>query len=205
MALKRKEPSSHEKIGRKVKCVLLNEISQTEKSTMYTVKHQWLPGVWGQGVGMVVEGMSRWNTEGIWPVKIVQYHSDGYMSLCVHAKLLQSCPILCNPMDYIPPGSSVHQNSPGKNTGVGFHALLQGIFPTQRPNSRQVSCIGRWVMYLWHHLESVYIWHCTYLNIQKYNTKNEPLITMDFGWLRVTMGSSIVTNVPLQWEKLLTE
>ena len=55
MALKRKEPSSHEKIGRKVKCVLLNEISQTEKSTMYTVKHQWLPGVWGQGVGMVVE------------------------------------------------------------------------------------------------------------------------------------------------------
>lgn len=47
MALKRKEPSSHEKIGRKVKCVLLNEISQTEKSTMYTVKHQWLPGVWG--------------------------------------------------------------------------------------------------------------------------------------------------------------
>ena len=106
---------------------------------------------------MVVEGMSRWNTEGIWPVNIVQYHSDGYMSLCVHAKLLQSCPILCNPMDYSPPGSSVHQNSPGKNTGVGFHALLQGIFPTQRPNSRQVSCIGRWVMYLWHHLESVYM------------------------------------------------
>ena len=25
---------------------------------------------------------------------------------------------------------------PGKNTGVGCHALLQGIFPTQGPNSR---------------------------------------------------------------------
>ena len=25
-------------------------------------------------------------------------------------------------------------NSPGKNTGVGFHALLQGIFPTQQLN-----------------------------------------------------------------------
>ena len=25
-------------------------------------------------------------------------------------------------------------NSPGKNTGVGCHALLQGIFPTQRLN-----------------------------------------------------------------------
>ena len=34
-------------------------------------------------------------------------------------------------MDYSPPSSSVHGNSPGKNTGVGCHALLQGIFPTQ--------------------------------------------------------------------------
>ena len=32
-------------------------------------------------------------------------------------------------MDYSPPGSSVHGDSPGKNTGVGCHALLQGIFP----------------------------------------------------------------------------
>ena len=34
-----------------------------------------------------------------------------------------------------PPGSSVHGHSPGKNTGVGCHALLQGIFPTQRSKS----------------------------------------------------------------------
>ena len=26
---------------------------------------------------------------------------------CVHAKLLQSCPVLCDPMDGSPPGSSV--------------------------------------------------------------------------------------------------
>ena len=32
-----------------------------------------------------------------------------------------------------PPGSSVHGDSPGKNTGVGCHLLLQGIFPTQDP------------------------------------------------------------------------
>ena len=43
----------------------------------------------------------------------------------------QLCPTLCNPMDCSPPGSSVHGDSPGKNTGVGCHALLQGIFPTQ--------------------------------------------------------------------------
>ena len=30
-------------------------------------------------------------------------------SMCVHAySVTQSCPILCNPMDYSPPGSSVH-------------------------------------------------------------------------------------------------
>jgi len=32
------------------------------------------------------------------------------------------------------PGSSVHEDSPGKNTGVGYHALLQGILSTQELN-----------------------------------------------------------------------
>ena len=46
----------------------------------------------------------------------------------------QSCPTLHNPMDYSSSGSSVHGDSPGKNTGVGYYALLQGIFPTQGSN-----------------------------------------------------------------------
>ena len=37
-------------------------------------------------------------------------------------------------MDHSLPGYSVHGDSPGKNTGVGYHALLQGIFPTQGSN-----------------------------------------------------------------------
>ena len=41
----------------------------------------------------------------------------------------QSCLTLCDPMDCSPPGSSVCGDSPGKKTGVGCHALLQGIFP----------------------------------------------------------------------------
>ena len=45
-----------------------------------------------------------------------------------------SCGQLCDPMDCRPPGSSVHGNSPGKNTGLGCHALLQGIFPTWGSN-----------------------------------------------------------------------
>ena len=53
---------------------------------------------------------------------------------CVHAKLLQSHPTLCDPMSCSPPGPSVHGDSPGQNTGVGGHALLQGIFPPQGSN-----------------------------------------------------------------------
>ena len=37
-------------------------------------------------------------------------------------------------IDHSPPGSFVHGNSPGKNTGVGCHDFLQGIFPTQGSN-----------------------------------------------------------------------
>ena len=38
------------------------------------------------------------------------------------------------PMDCSRPGSSVHGDSPGKTTGVGYHALLQGIFRTPGSN-----------------------------------------------------------------------
>ena len=41
---------------------------------------------------------------------------------------------------------------PGKNTRVGCHLLLQGIFPTQ--GWTHVSCIGRWILYHWATWES---------------------------------------------------
>ena len=52
----------------------------------------------------------------------------------MHIQLLESCPTLCDPMDCSPPGSSVYGDSPGKNSGMGCHALLQGIFLTQGSN-----------------------------------------------------------------------
>ena len=48
------------------------------------------------------------------------------------AKLLHSCLTLCNPMDYSLPASSIYWDYPGKTIGVGYHALLQGILPTQK-------------------------------------------------------------------------
>ena len=44
----------------------------------------------------------------------------------VCAELLQSCPALCNHMDCSSLGSSVHGDSPGKNTGVGCIACSRG-------------------------------------------------------------------------------
>ena len=52
----------------------------------------------------------------------------------------QSYLTLCDPMDYSPPGSSVHGDSPGKNTGVGSLSLLQGIFLTQGSNPGLLHC-----------------------------------------------------------------
>ena len=47
------------------------------------------------------------------------------ISAAAAAKLLQSCPTLCNPIDGSPPGLPHPWDSPGKNTGVGCHCLLQ--------------------------------------------------------------------------------
>ena len=60
--------------------------------------------------------------------------------ICVLCLVTQSCPTLWASMDCSPPGSSVHGESPGKHTGVGCHALLQGIFPTQGWNPGLMHC-----------------------------------------------------------------
>ena len=58
-------------------------------------------------------------------------------------------------MDCSPPGSSDHGDSPGKNTGVGCHALLQGIFPTQRLNPGLPHC--RQILYHLSHQGSLLV------------------------------------------------
>ena len=60
-----------------------------------------------------------------------------YVVLCL---VVQSCPTLCDPMVCSLPGSSVHEDSPGKHTRVGCHVLLQGIFPTQGSNPGLPHC-----------------------------------------------------------------
>ena len=56
--------------------------------------------------------------------------SVSFLNVCV-CLVTQLCLTLCDPMDCSPLGSSVYEDSPGKNTGMGCHSLFQGIFPTQ--------------------------------------------------------------------------
>ena len=46
------------------------------------------------------------------------------MKVKSESEVAQSCPTLCNPMDWSPSASSIHGIFPGKSTGVGYHCLL---------------------------------------------------------------------------------
>ena len=63
---------------------------------------------------------------------------------------------LCDPTDCSPPGSSVHEDSLGKNTGVGFHALLQGslLDPGFEPEFLASPALAGGFFSLPHHLRS---------------------------------------------------
>ena len=93
--------------------------------------------------------LPKWLNHFILPLAVYEgssflWHADNM--LCLVAQL---CLTLWNSMDCSPPGSSAHGDSPGKNTGVGCHALFQGIFPTQELNPRLPHC-GRILYHLSH-------------------------------------------------------
>ena len=51
--------------------------------------------------------------------------------MCVCAKFASVKSSSFDCMDCSPPGSSLHADSPGENTGVGCHTLFEGIYLTQ--------------------------------------------------------------------------
>ena len=53
-----------------------------------------------------------------------------YSNVCVPAQLLTHVQLFCNPMD-CSARLLCPWDSPGKDTGVGIYALLQGVFLTQ--------------------------------------------------------------------------
>ena len=68
-------------------------------------------------------------------------HKHPYASISLGVlSVAQLCLTLCNCLDFGLPDSFVHGDSPGKNIGMGCHALLQGIFPNQGLNPGLLHC-----------------------------------------------------------------
>ena len=69
---------------------------------------------------------------------------------CMHAPL---CLTLGDPMDWSPPGSSVHEIFPGENTGVGFHL-------TYLKFSERFSCLQRLQTPCFHSVSQILFSQC---------------------------------------------
>ena len=96
----------------------------------------------------------------------------------------QSCLTLCDPMDCSPPDSFVHGDSPGTNTGVGCHALHQGIFPTQGSNRGLLHC--RWILY-----QLRYYFYFNNLEVNFGKKSNFPCIRNKLGALDCVLGRQL--------------
>ena len=76
------------------------------------------------------------------PVSVISLLIGIVVNGCIHyseIEVAQSCPTLCNPVDYSPP-ASCPWHFPGKSTGLCCHFLLQGIFSTQESNPGLPHC-----------------------------------------------------------------
>ena len=93
--------------------------------------------------------MGPWNQKYLHPYSLMR------VLCCASCSVMST---LCDPKDCNLPGSSVQGDSSDKNTGVGCHALLQGIFPTQGSNPGLLHC--RQILHHLNHQESPRIPEC---------------------------------------------
>ena len=101
-----------------------------------------------------------------------------------------------------PSGSSVHGDSAGKNTGVGCHALLQGIFPTQGLNPGLPHC--RQILYHLSHQKSpqeLLAWRGLSLPW----TQKKSVVNMDFhqwAWFWANLMTNLASRKMACWNYL---
>ena len=89
----------------------------------------------------------RWDSKDVNEVNL-------NISVPVQSVVEQSCPTLCNPIDYTARQLLCSWDSPHKNKGGDFPAILQGIFPIQGLNPGLLHC--RQILYhLSHHVKAV--------------------------------------------------
>ena len=86
--------------------------------------------IWIQARSGVAHFHKKHPVHSFWH-KVVPYIPETMKSETVVKQWKQSCLTLCDPMDCSLATLLHPWDSAGKNTGVGCHALLQGILPTQ--------------------------------------------------------------------------
>ena len=154
---KRNKLLSHEKTWGKPKHILLSERHKPEKATCCMIST-----IWHSVKGKTMKTVKKKKNQTSWGERDEQKEHRGFSGqwndpmilwrwthACVCAELLQSRWALCDPVDCSLPESPVHGNSPGKNTGVGWHRPPPGDLSDLgiEPKSLNVFCIVRRVLY----------------------------------------------------------
>ena len=131
--------------------------------------------------------------------EVLKTHICIVFACCVVCLVTQLCPALCDIMDCSLPGSPVHRDSPGNNTGVGCHALLQGIFLIQGSNPGLPNC--RQILYHLSHLGSPIL--C--LQTVFCTTNWRFLLSLSLFFFFFSLGFSLILKIPLKkgWEFLV--
>ena len=108
----------------------------------------------------------RWT--GLYLSSTASLPSSFCFSVYVHAKSLQPCPTLCNPVDCGPPGSSVH--------GILQARILEcAVMPSSWESSPPrdwicISCVAGWFFTHW----AIWEAHFSLYNIISCNSRREP-------------------------------
>ena len=91
-----------------------------------------------------------------------------FLHACMHAKLVQFSPALCDPMDCNPPGSSVHGILQARILEwVAMPSFRRSSWLRYRTRFSSVSCLGKQFLYYLCHLGSLtfflhyILWICT--------------------------------------------
>ena len=82
----------------------------------------------------------------------MEFSRQDYCSSVQVSSIIQSCPTLCDPMDYGPPGSSVHGSPQARRLQWVAIPFYRGC--SQPRGQTHISCIGRWILLPLHHIGS---------------------------------------------------
>ena len=111
----------------------------------------------------------------------------------MHAKPLQSCPALCNPMDCSPPDSSVHRILQARTLEWDTMPSSRGSsWPRDWTHVSCASCIARQILYHQHHVESPSETQM-YLMAEHQNT----CIRKQQNWRKIVNSTIIEISIPL--------